>query len=216
MDWSRYERGGSTGRECSAIVATHWLVDSRRRSCTNRAGPQCHFVSAVLGDKSATSEIVSYAKSGKGFKMAKGGETDEGNFIYRNYYKGQGIKFQSEEDAKEFIKLSKPFLRKQLKEGNLVLMYNGKEYFIAEKVMIDDYYAKGGITEHGLKTGDKILSGKIIGTTIRVRNESLDEDARVDLNTGKRTLLTYDKKSKKWVEKMAQGGTTKRIKRMGC
>jgi hypothetical protein len=32
------------------------------------------FVSAVLGDKSATSEIVSYAKSGKGFKMAKGGK----------------------------------------------------------------------------------------------------------------------------------------------
>lgn len=80
-------------------------------------------------------------------KYKKGGETDEGNFIYRDYYKGQGIKFQSEEDAKEFIKLSKPFLRKQLKEGNLVLMYNGKEYFIAEKVMIDDYYAKGGTTK---------------------------------------------------------------------
>jgi hypothetical protein len=31
------------------------------------------FVSAVLGDKSATSSIVSYAKSGKGFKMVDGG-----------------------------------------------------------------------------------------------------------------------------------------------
>lgn len=77
-------------------------------------------------------------------------------------------------------------------------------------------FAKGGLIQHGLKTGDRIVSGKTIGTTIIVRNESWDEDAKVDLNTGKRTLITYDKKSKKWVEKMAQGGTTKRIKRMGC
>lgn len=72
-------------------------------------------------------------------------------------------------------------------------------------------FAKGGIIEHGLKTGDRIVSGKIIGTTIRVRNESLDEDAKVDLNTGNRTLITYDKKSKKWVEKMAQGGKTSEV-----
>jgi hypothetical protein len=92
---------------------------------------------------------------------------------------------------------------------------NGKTTSIDGANLLDGVYvkkgtkfAKGGITEHGLKNGDKIVSAKVVGTTIRVRNESLDEDARVDLNTGKRTLLTYDKKSKNWVEKMADGGNT--------
>jgi len=72
-------------------------------------------------------------------------------------------------------------------------------------------FAKGGIIEHGLKTGDRIVSGKTIGTTIIVRNESWDEDAKVDLSTGVRTPITYDKKSKKWVEKMADGGNTSKL-----
>ena len=62
-------------------------------------------------------------------------------------------------------------------------------------------FAKGGMTEHGLRTGDKIISGKIIGTTIFVRNDNFNEDARVDLNTGKRTLVNYNSASKKWEEK---------------
>lgn len=70
-------------------------------------------------------------------------------------------------------------------------------------IMADSaHMAKGGIIEHGLKTGDKIISGKIVsGTTIIVRNESLNEDARIDLNTGKRTLIEFDKKTNKWVDK---------------
>jgi hypothetical protein len=92
------------------------------------------FVSAVLGNKSATSEIVSYAKSGKGFKMAK-----------------------------------------------------------------------GGMTEHGLQVGDKIVMDvqKRVGNmpnTIGV--EDYDKEFHlVDLDKG---------------ERYAKGGTTKRIKRMGC
>jgi hypothetical protein len=67
--------------------------------------------------------------------------------------------------------------------------------------------AKGGITEHGLRVNDKIISGGGIGkTTVRVRNENYNEDARVDLNTGKRTILEYNKSSKKWEEKMSDGG----------
>jgi len=66
--------------------------------------------------------------------------------------------------------------------------------------------AKGGIVEHGLRLNDKIISGGGIGkTTVRVRNENYNEDARVDLNTGKRTLLEYNRKSKKWEEKMSDG-----------
>ena len=33
-----------------------------------------HFLNAVLGDEARTSEIISYARSGKSFKMAKGGQ----------------------------------------------------------------------------------------------------------------------------------------------
>ena len=72
--------------------------------------------------------------------------------------------------------------------------------------MKSSMFAKGGLSEHGLKTGDKIESGKVIGTTIRVRNENRDENARVDLDKGERTTLVYDKKTKKYVEKMADGG----------
>jgi len=68
-------------------------------------------------------------------------------------------------------------------------------------------FAKGGMSEHGLRVGDKVLSGKIIGTTIRVRNENNDEDAKVDLNNGKRTKLKYDKNSKKFIEMKADGGS---------
>jgi len=76
----------------------------------------------------------------------------------------------------------------------------------AKKYADGGMMAKGGMTEHGLRQGDKIMSGKVIGTTIMVRNDSFNEDARVDLSTGKRTILEYDKKTKKWVEKMAEGG----------
>lgn len=80
--------------------------------------------------------------------------------------------------------------------------------------MKSSMFAKGGLSEHGLKTGDKIESGKVIGTTIRVRNENRDENARVDLDKGERTTLVYDKKTKKYVEKMANGGVTKKLKRV--
>jgi len=68
--------------------------------------------------------------------------------------------------------------------------------------------AMGGLVQHGLRIGDKIIGGKIIGTTIRVRNENFDEDARIDLETGKRTKLVYDKKTKKYIESKAMGGKT--------
>ena len=36
--------------------------------------------------------------------------------------------------AKRFIKSTKPFVRKQLREGNFALVFNGKEFFIGEKI----------------------------------------------------------------------------------
>ncbi|NBX27485.1 MAG: hypothetical protein EBR55_04425 [Chitinophagia bacterium] len=68
--------------------------------------------------------------------------------------------------------------------------------------------AKGGITAHGLKTADKIIGAKTIGTTILVYNGAFDEYARVDLENGKRTKVVYDKKTKKYIESKAMGGET--------
>ncbi len=197
------------------------------------------FVNAVLGDKTATSEVVSYAKEGKGFKMAKGGKVDKKkyNFTILEYKDVDAVLDDELSDGDDFYGTKERAIELQeqrMQRGYCVYftISNGEGWYYESEDLDelkeslensddddfqdDDEYAKGGLIEHGLKTGDRIVSGKIIGTTIRVRNESLDEDAKVDLNTGKRTLITYDKKSKKWVEKMAQGGTTKRIKRMGC
>jgi hypothetical protein len=66
--------------------------------------------------------------------------------------------------------------------------------------------AMGGLTEHGLKTGDKIISGRIIGTTIMVYNANNDEYAKIDLENGKRKKVIYDKKTKKYIEEKKDGG----------
>ena len=66
--------------------------------------------------------------------------------------------------------------------------------------------AKGGITAHGLKTSDKIIGAKTIGTTILVYNGAFDEYARIDLENGKRTKVVYDKKTKKYIESKEMGG----------
>lgn len=176
------------------------------------------FVGAVLGNKNDTSKIVSYARDGKGFKMAKGGETTmpiqviiDRDWDEPKFFKTMSLakKYVMENTQKHDFEILDSY-------GDSIFVEKGSSKQDFDFLFSESKYAKGGLIEHGLKTGDRIVSGKIIGTTIRVHNESLDEDAKVDLNTGKRTLITYDKKSKKWVEKMAKGGTTKRIKRMGC
>ena len=91
--------------------------------------------------------------------------------------------------------------------GNKIFLKSRSYKYYNDKLMDDGgMMAKGGLVEHGLRTGDKIIGGKIIGTTIRVRNENFDEDARIDLETGKRTKLVYDKKTKKYIESKAMGG----------
>lgn len=72
-------------------------------------------------------------------------------------------------------------------------------------------FAKGGMTEHGLKVNDTIKGGKQIGTTIKVHNPNYG-DARVDLDKGKRTELEYNRKTKKYEEKMARGGLMGKLK----
>ena len=78
------------------------------------------------------------------YKYSDGGEMQEEKFRYKDFYQSQGgIKFKTEEEAERFIKTTKPFVRKQLREGNFVLVFNGKEYFIGEKIKINDEYADG-------------------------------------------------------------------------
>lgn len=113
-------------------------------------------------DKPTAKQIVAGKKSGTVYnerrplrsdvsqvvKLKEGGEVDEENYRYKDIYQAQGgIKFKTEAEAKSWIKSTKPFIRKQLREGNFVLVFNGKEFFIGEKIKInndDDEFANGG------------------------------------------------------------------------
>jgi hypothetical protein len=146
-----------------------------------------------------------YPKLEDGGYMAKGIYTKADKDLYE--YKEQlnkkyGVGFKNSELSEEdFEKL---YDLKEKKNDGLAKKYPIEN---ANKMADGGYMAKGGITEHGLRMYDTIISGGGIGkTTVRVHNEQYNEDARVDLNTGKRTLLEYNSKSKKWEEKMSDGG----------
>jgi hypothetical protein len=71
-------------------------------------------------------------------------DEDDEMYSYQDYYRRQGgRKFKTEEEVKMFIKLGKPFVRKLLREGKLVVVFNGKEFYIAEKIKYDDYELGG-------------------------------------------------------------------------
>jgi hypothetical protein len=117
--------------------------------------------------------------------------------------------YSEEELAKQSIfSVDYDKLGETLEYDYTYITHDGGDVYVFSNYARGGMMAKGGMTEHGLKHGDKIIGGKLIGTTIRVRNERLDEDARVDLQTGKRTILNYNSKTKKWEEKMADGGVT--------
>ena len=143
------------------------------------------FVSAVLGDKSATSEIISYAKSGKGFKMADGGVIGSGKNGYIAFYKGKRIEvyadtmYGAQQTAAKYFKAKKEY------EVNVSLAeVDGNPYIQSAA------FAKGGMTEHGLQVGDKIVMDvqKRVGNmpnTIGV--EDYDKEFHlVDLDKGER------------------------------
>jgi hypothetical protein len=97
-------------------------------------------VSKVSRASNDLSDVTHYLD---GEKMANGGS------LYKDFYSGQGgMKFKTEEEVENFIKTAKPFVKKQLEEGNFVVMFNGKEFVIAEKIKDkkDAYYnmANGG------------------------------------------------------------------------
>jgi hypothetical protein len=70
-------------------------------------------------------------------RMADGGMMADGNYVkIKNY-----PTFETEEQAKKFIKIGKPILRKEVREGKVVLVNNGKEFFLAN--------VKGGMMAKG-------------------------------------------------------------------
>jgi len=129
-------------------------------------------------------------------EYADGGETDSDEIVYIEFL-----------NAKKGFSKDKKYFRGETAYNDAV-KWGRKNIGNFNMDMVKFEMAMGGIIEHGLKTGDKIISGKIIGTTIIVRNENHDEHAKVDLNTGERKILFYDKKTKKWIPKMADGGMT--------
>jgi hypothetical protein len=76
-------------------------------------------------------------------QFAKGGSVDdEAMYSYPDFFRSQGgIKFDTEQDAMNFIKSGAPFLRKALRTGEAVIVFDGEQFYIAEKVK----YAKGGV-----------------------------------------------------------------------
>jgi hypothetical protein len=104
-----------------------------------------NFVSAVLGDKNATSEIVSYAKSGKGFKMADGGVIGSGKNGYIAFYKGKRIEVYADTMYRAQQTAAKYFKAKKEYEVNVTLAeVDGKPYIQSAA------FAKGGEVEKPL------------------------------------------------------------------
>lgn len=64
-------------------------------------------------------------------------------------------------------------------------------------------YAKGGMTEHGLKSGDKIV-GKSGTKGVKVYNKQSREAGSINLDSGKRSVSKYEEGGM-----MAKGGKTK-------
>jgi hypothetical protein len=140
------------------------------------------FVNAVLGNKTATSEVVSYAKEGKGFKMAKGGKTKKFGYsielvVKKDYGNEGGI-------VANFVGKGDAMISARALNENSPENY---EYSVKESSKM----AKGGLTEHGLEVGDEIVMdvkkttmGKM-PTTIGVKDYD-KEFHLVDLDKGER------------------------------
>jgi len=168
----RYAKGGSVGKGYNVfnytdniyatdeVFKTEKLANDFIKEFRNRFSKQGYYRDNQM-NKIAIEDIdlLAIPSDFNPFgKYEDGGEMQEEKFRYKDFYQSQGgIKFKTEEEAERFIKTTKPFVRKQLREGNLVLVFNGKEYFIAEKIKINDEYADGGeIIVDGLTKQDFI------------------------------------------------------------
>lgn len=141
----RMAKGGSVGKENLDMVKSqnkaisHHTKELQSQLNMDKDAP-AWVVSKVSRASNDLSDVTHYLD---GEKMADGGT------LYKDFYSGQGgMKFKTEEEVENFIKTAKPFVRKQLREGNFVVVFNGKEFIIAEKIKDkeDAYYkmAKGG------------------------------------------------------------------------
>jgi preprotein translocase subunit YajC len=130
----------------------------------------------IANDKSLQMQVYNDMERGK---MAKGGNIKVGDMV--QLQSGQKAKVLRVEDA---------FLYVQTSNNRLLDVYTKD----VKKM------AKGGMTEHGLKIGDKI-TGRNHGDKIEGYNKEMRETFTTDLDKGKRSSIRY-----------AKGGRTKKAK----
>lgn len=212
---TRYKiRGGTKGTDIErdkvrpALPSGKRIVRTKGKT-TNQYGTYNNKIGKVYYEKRANRMDVNQPSKSVYPKLADGGEMKDGKFSYKDYFQAQGgIKFQSEEEAKQFIKSAKPFVRKKLRGGDLVLVNNGKEYFIAEKVMIDDKYAKGG------KIGFDALAKKVArsykGKKVKAKYQNeygKTYDSKEAMEVGQKVASKVYRRQLARKSKMADGGT---------
>ena len=136
-------------------------------------------------------------------------EVEEEKFRYKDIYSSQGgMTFETGEEVEEFIKRTKPFIRKELKKGNFVVVYNGKEYFIGEKLKINDEYADGG------GVGESILIKNIIGKYEKKYGYKPSKQELNNLYSSGQLSLTDEEENEliKYFNEYADGGSLKKTK----
>lgn len=132
------------------------------------------FVGAVLGDKTDTSMIISYAKSGKGFKMAKGGEvkntidilmTEEPKVWDKfSFFSGSEIRASKDKTKKYAQELERVFTAKGVKKGSLTKKINenltDENYHLLNEFLTRNGYFNSKLTDELLKSyNNPVYSG---------------------------------------------------------
>lgn len=164
---------------------------------TNQYGRWKNKVGSTYYESRSNRMDVNVPVSKKKVKLAYGGTTQgEGVMVGGKLYTQQQINKMSADDLRKLVynyfgETGEKF-DEYYKRGGSV-----KKKVVAKK------YAKGGLTEHGLKTGDKIV-GKSGIYGAQIYNKQSREAGLVNLDSGRRIVIKY-----------AQGGKMGSIKKVG-
>jgi hypothetical protein len=120
--------------------------------------------------------------------MTEGGETG-------NWKKNRTRKLKTKEEAENAIKLFSQNMGKVGRNYKVEKMDDG--YVISYESNFTDGMAEGGMTEHGLRIGDKVTTDMFWDNQIVVENQKTHKRAQINLETGQRK------------DEMAKGGKVK-------
>jgi hypothetical protein len=110
-------------------------------------------------------------------KMAEGGVTD-------NWKKSRTRKLKTKEEAENAIKLFAQNMGKVGRNYKVEKMDDG--YVISYESNFRNGMAEGGMTEHGLRIGDKVTTDMFWDNQIVVENQKTHKRAQINLETGQR------------------------------